>query len=77
MTPDRRNRFAEWSVVALVVVVLGFTAVHTRLDPTEEEVTRVAAQVRMSSPIAQGCVPDARTSGGCFTGAPVANRAAR
>lgn len=73
MIPERRDAIAEGVIVALVVVVLGVAAVRTKVPPGDEEVTRLAAQVRMSSPIARPCVPqgDRRDARACVATAPM------
>jgi hypothetical protein len=66
MNARNRDSLAEWSIVALVVIVLGIAASRTDLEPsssTSATVDRLAAQVRMTSPIARDCVRDA--DGGC------------
>ena len=62
MNLRNRDSLAEWSIVALVVIVLGIAASRTDLDPSSNvpsaTVDRLAAQVRMTSPIARDCVRD-------------------
>ena len=57
-----RDSLAEWAIVALVVIVLGIAASRTDLDPSSHvpsaTVDRLAAQVRMTSPIARDCLRD-------------------
>jgi hypothetical protein len=67
MNTRNRDSIAEWSIVALVVLVLGVAAARTNLDPAHDgspaSVDRLAAQVRMTMPIARDCPRDA--SGAC------------
>lgn len=75
MMPRRRDAIAEWTIVALVVVVLGVLATRAKLDPADEDVTRIAASVRMSSPIAHACLPRDRDDGSaCVASAPMNGR---
>ena len=57
MTSRNRDSFAEWAIVALVVIVLGIAASRTNLEPADgvssATVDRIAAQVRMQMPIAR------------------------
>ena len=63
MNARNRDSLAEWAIVALVVIVLGVAAARTNLDPSPSipsaTVDRLAAQVRMQSPIARDCTRDA------------------
>jgi hypothetical protein len=72
MIPERRDAIAEGVIVALVVVVLGVAAVRTKVPPGDDDVTRVAAQVRMSSPIGRSCLPQDRSDArACVASAPM------
>ena len=63
MNARRSDSIAEWSIVALVVLVLGIAAAGTNLEPARDvpsaTVDRIAAQVRMTMPIARDCTRDA------------------
>lgn len=61
MTPGlkRSDSLAEWTIVALVVVVLGVAATQTRLErpaSSSLSVDEIAARVRMQMPIARECI---------------------
>lgn len=59
---SRRDRLAESTIIALVVIVLGVAATRTKLEPPPQmaPTDRVVAQVRMIMPLARDC---ARTDG--------------
>ena len=64
MRPRGSDAVAEAFVVAVVIVVLGVAAVRTKAEPPDDAaITKLAAQVRMSSPIAQACVPSLTAQG--------------
>lgn len=54
----RSDSLAEWTIVALVVVVLGVAATQTKLEPPAPmlSVDELAARVRMQMPIARDCL---------------------
>jgi len=63
--PKRSDSLAEWTIVALVVVVLGVAATQTKLEPPLPmlSVDELAARVRMQMPIARDCVRPSDPSG--------------
>lgn len=76
MIPQRRDAIAEGLIVALVVVVLGVAAIRAKVPTADDEVTRLAAQVRMTSPIGHACLPRDRSDGRtCVASAPMDGRA--
>lgn len=55
-SPRRPDSIAEIAIVAVVVIVLGVAASRTKVDGPDD-VDRLAAQVRMTSPLAYACAP--------------------
>ncbi|MEO8485951.1 MAG: hypothetical protein ABI585_06380 [Betaproteobacteria bacterium] len=57
--PKRSDSIAEWTILVLVVMVLGFAATSAKLDPAPSptlSVDQIAKQVRMQMPIGRDCL---------------------